>query len=109
MCRRLALVACSTTLPGKPVSVFADPFAVAGMGAVDGPTGLRPDAQGPSRAVEGTDGGEIDEIAGQSISDLEEHWDSVYDDTFAGVFNPVSELISWDADDYDGYFCGEDT
>ena len=36
------MAACSTIVAGQPVSVFADPFKVAGMRAVDGPTGLRP-------------------------------------------------------------------
>jgi predicted metalloprotease len=104
-----ACTACSTTLAGTPVSVFADPFKVAGMRAVDGPTGLRPDPKEQAREVEGTDGGEIDEIAGQSISDIEEYWDSVFSQTFAGEFRPVSAAVSWDADDYDGQFCDEET
>lgn len=103
------LTSCATTLEGTPVSVFADPFRVAGLQAVDGPTGLRPDAKEPTRDVEGTDGSDIDEIAGQSISDIEEYWDSVFSETFPGEFRPVSALISWDADDYDGVFCDLDT
>jgi predicted metalloprotease len=104
-----ALTSCSTTLEGTPVSVFADPFRVAGLQAVDGPSGLRPDAKEPTRVAEGTDGGDIDEIAVQSISDIEEYWDSVFSDTFSGEFRPVSALISWDADDYDGAFCDLET
>jgi predicted metalloprotease len=104
-----ALTACSTTLAGTPVSVFADPFKVAGMQATDGPTGLRPDAIEPSREADGTDGSTVDEIAVQSISDIEEYWSSVYSESFPGEFSPVSALVSWDADDYEGAFCGEDT
>jgi predicted metalloprotease len=104
-----ATTACSTTLTGTPVSVFADPFKVAGMQATDGPTGLRPDAKEPSRDAEGTDGGQIDEIAVQSISDIEDYWHTVYSETFPGDFSPVSALISWDADDYDGVFCEQET
>lgn len=77
-----ALTACSTMLAGTPVSVFADPFKVAGMQAVDGPTGLRPDAEPPTREVEGTDGGEIDEIAAQSVSDIEQFWQGAFSQTF---------------------------
>jgi predicted metalloprotease len=105
----VALTACSTTLTGTPVSVFADPFRVAGMEATDGPTGLRPVAAAPTREVEGTDGGDIDEIAAHSVSDIEEYWDSVYSDTFSGEFQPVSALISWDSDEYDGSFCDVET
>ena len=39
--RRLVLAACATTVTGKPVSVYDDPFKVGGLQASDGPTGLR--------------------------------------------------------------------
>lgn len=105
-----ALVAgCAAPVAGTPVSVFSDPFKVGGLEAVDGPTGLRPDAKPSSREVTGTDGGEADEIAGQSISDLEEFWKFAYPDVFDGEFEQVSELISWDSDAYDGTFCDETT
>ena len=51
------LASCSTTVKGTAVSVFDDPFKVAGMPAVDGPTGLRPVPEAPSRDVENSDGG----------------------------------------------------
>ena len=89
-------------LQGKAVSVFDDPFHVAGMPATDGPTGLRDDAAGPSREVQGTDGGEVDELARQAISDIEEFWEGVYGETFDGQFTPVNALISWDANGFDG-------
>lgn len=103
------LVSCSTTLTGTPVSVFADPFKVAGMQAVDGPTGLRSGVSKPSRDVENTDGGKIDQIAALSVSDVEEYWDGAFSEAFPGAFKPVSTLISWDANDYDGTFCDDDT
>ena len=105
----LLLAACSTTVAGQPVSVFADPFKVAGMQATDGPTGLRPNSTAGSRDVEDGDGGQIDEIASQSITDIEEYWNGAYSEAFAGDFTPVSALISWDANDYEGTFCEEDT
>jgi len=103
------LAACGVTVEGKPVSVFADPFKVGGLQAVDGPSGLRPDAEPPSRAVTNGNGGMVDEIASQSISDLEAFWETTYPDTFPGQFKPVDELISWDSTDYDGIFCDEYT
>ncbi len=108
-CSTLVLVACATTLEGKAVSVFDDPFSVAGMPATDGPSGLRDDAIGPSRVVEDTDGGEVDELARQAISDIEEYWEGVYGESFDGEFTPVEALISWDANGFDGFFCGTDT
>jgi predicted metalloprotease len=108
-CSALLVTACTTTLQGNAVSVFDDPFHVAGMPATDGPTGLRPDAHDPARVVEGTDDGEIDELARNAVSDIEEYWDGVYGQTFDGSFTPVEALISWDANGFDGTFCGEDT
>jgi predicted metalloprotease len=110
ICSTLALAACSTTLQGKAVSVFDDPFHVAGMPATAGPTGLRDDAAGPARVVQGTDDGEIDELARQAVSDIEEYWGQAYGETFDGEFSPVEALISWDANGFDDTpFCGEDT
>ncbi|HYO00554.1 MAG TPA: neutral zinc metallopeptidase [Mycobacterium sp.] len=104
----LLLTSCATTLQGTPVSVFADPFSVAGMPAVNGPTGLRDDAESPSRDVENTDGGQIDELAASAVSDIEEFWAAHYGETFNGEFTPVKELISWDSTDYDDVdFCGD--
>lgn len=106
----VAVVAsCSSAIQGTPVSVFEDPFKVGGLEAVDGPTGLRPDAKPESRDVTGTDGGEVDILAGQSVSDLEEFWKFAYPDTFDGELTPVTDLISWDSDDYNGTFCDETT
>ena len=105
----LVLAACATTVTGKPVSVYDDPFKVGGLQASDGPTGLRPDAEPPTRKVTDSNGGKDDEIAGQSVSDIETFWESVYSDTFKGQFTPVKGLYSWDANDYDGSFCGDTT
>jgi hypothetical protein len=62
---------CTHLLDGKPVSVFGDPFHVAGMPATDGPSGARSDAARATRAAEGGDGGTEDQLAAQSVSDIE--------------------------------------
>lgn len=108
-CVVVPLAACSTIVDGSAVSVFADPFSVAGMPATDGPSGLRPDAAEPTREVEDSDGGKIDELAASAISDIEEFWSAVYREAFEGDFRPVKELISWDAESFDGEFCGLST
>ncbi len=110
VCAALLVASCSTTVTGTAVSVFDDPFKVAGMPAVDGPTGLRPVPERPSRDVENSDGGEIDALAASSISDIEDFWETAYPETFDKDFTPVKELISWDANGYDSQeFCGLDT
>ncbi|MGH3678042.1 MAG: neutral zinc metallopeptidase [Mycobacterium sp.] len=109
-CTALLVTSCSTTVQGMAVSVFDDPFRVAGMPAVDGPTGLRPDASEPSRDVENTDGGEIDELAAAAISDIEDFWQTAYPETFDREFTLVEALISWDATGFDNQaFCESDT
>lgn len=105
----MLLTSCGTAIQGNPVSVYSDPFKVAGLAAVDGPTGLRPNAKTESREVTDTDGGQVDELAGQSVSDLEEFWKFAYPDTFDGELQPVDELFSWDSDAPDGTFCGDTT
>lgn len=105
----LVLVGCSHRIEGSAVSVFADPFKVGGMTAVDGPTGLRDDAIAPTRTVEDTDGGEIDHLGAQSVSDIEQYWAYAYPDNLPGEFRPVEAVSSWDARDYAGGFCGGPT
>jgi predicted metalloprotease len=106
----LLVTSCSTTLQGKAVSVFDDPFSVAGMPATDGPTGLRPVPDGPSRVVVGTDDGDMDELGRQAISDIEQFWETTYSESFDGEFQSVESLISWDANGFDDTeFCGDST
>lgn len=107
----IAVVAagCAHRIEGEPVSVFSDPFQVAGMPAEDGPSGLRPDAAAPTRTVQNTDGGEADHLGAQAISDIEQYWEYAFPGTFAGEFTPVDQVQSWDAGDYDAQFCGFST
>ncbi|MFV8050440.1 neutral zinc metallopeptidase [Mycobacterium sp. 48b] len=109
VCTALPLAACSSLVGGTAVSVFSDPFSVAGMPATDGSSGLRPDAEKPSRKVTNTDGGKIDNLAASAVSDLEEFWSGAYSEAFDGEFQPVRALISWDAESFDGEFCGMET
>lgn len=115
MARLLAIAAavlcagCSTVVAGQAVSIYADPFRVAGMPAVDGESGLRPGAPGPTRVVIGTDDGEVDEFARNAASDIEEFWEGAYGEAFDGSFTPVESLQSWDSSGVNTVFCGEDT
>jgi predicted metalloprotease len=94
----LLLASCTTTLSGKPVSVYDDPFRVAGMPAVDGPTGLRPDHPAPIRKAERSDGGELDTVSLLAIDDVEEFWRQHYPEvTKEGTFTPAKKLISYDS------------
>ena len=91
------------------MSIFADPFRVAGMPATSGPSGLRPNAIAPTRTVENTDGGKEDELAAQAVSDIEQFWKDAYRTPLEGHFQPATRVYSWNSRDYGGRFCGEDT
>ncbi len=108
-CAVLLGAACSTHVAGDAVSVFDNPFNVAGLPATDGPSGVRPDAKASTRTIDGTDGGWIDDLAGRAISDIEEFWTINYPQVFGDDFTPAKGLISWDASGFDGVFCTEDT
>jgi predicted metalloprotease len=105
----LLLTGCTNLLPGKPVSVFDDPFHVAGMPATDGPSGVRSDAPGPTRDVDGGTSGTDDRLAAQAISDIEEFWQGAYGDPLEGKFQPVTAVFSWDSDGLNSKFCDDDT
>ena len=116
--RRAAVVAagtalmvsgCTNLLPGKPVSVFDDPFHVAGIPATDGPSGVRPDAPKPTRELHGGNGSADDQLAALSASDVEEFWQGAYPHPLKGTFKPVDGLISWDSNDPKSKFCGYNT
>mgnify|MGYP001244664114 FL=1 len=104
----LLAAGCADTVTGRPVSVFADPFRVAGMPAVDGPTGLRPDAAAPTREAIGTDHGEMDRLATAGVSDIEQYWTEAFPQAFDGrTLSPVTALVSWDATGMPRVFCDE--
>lgn len=96
-CLTVLLVSCSAPIAGQAVSVFDDPYNVAGMDATDGPSGLRPDAEPSTRDVENSDGGEIDELAAMAVSDIEDFWGEHYSLVADTDFEPVDALVSWDS------------
>lgn len=101
---------CSSTVSGLAVSIYDDPFTVAGLPAQSGPSGPRADVPDSGRTVVGGDGGAIDKLAANAITDIEAYWADEYPTTFKGTFRPVSALVSWNPDDPAGaQFCGYET
>lgn len=107
----LMVSGCTKFLEGKPMSVSADPYQVAGMPATNGPSGLRLGASGPTPPVQNSDGGEVDHLAAMSVADIEEFWSGAYGAPLNGKFTPVSGLFSWDSNDTSPRttFCGGST
>ncbi|MFD4292487.1 metallopeptidase [Rhodococcus sp. NPDC058505] len=103
---------CGQLVDGHAVSIYDDPFTVAGLAATTGPNGPRPGAPEPSLAVRGGDGSAADRLAGAAVDDLAAFWTVEYPRAFAGDFRPVTDLMSWDpgvAPARSGTFCGDST
>lgn len=94
----LLVSACSVAVPGAPTSPLYDPFSVAGIPAVDGPSGVRDGAPEPTGTVYNTDGGEADQLSLLGINDVEEFWREHYAE-LPGTFRPVENLVSYDSTD----------
>jgi predicted metalloprotease len=105
----LLVTGCTNLLTGKAVSVFDDPFDVAGLPATDGPSGVRPGAPNATRDAQGGNAGKDDTLAAQSVSDIEEFWRGAYGDRLKGRFTSVDALISWDSNGLNSQFCHDDT
>lgn len=106
----LTVSGCGKTTAGHPQSGFIDPVRVAGMPAVDGPSGLKPGVEVPKRKVLNTDNGKIDKFVVTALTDIEDYWTKYYNDSFA-VFRPAPVLISVDGRSKVSKidFCGEGT
>ncbi|WP_078309457.1 MULTISPECIES: peptidase [unclassified Mycobacterium] len=106
----LALSACANIVEGAPVSQLGNAYQVAGLPAVDGPSGLRSNPKPADKAVHGTDDGEMDRLAVSAVADIEDFWQEAYPKTFWATFHPVGSLMSWNSQGPGGAdFCGNPT
>lgn len=104
------LAGCGQTIDGTAVSIYDNPFAVAGLPAVSGPSGPRSGVPDADVEIENTDGGPVDVLAGNAIADIEEYWRQEYGTLARGTFEPVQTVMSWDPSERRGpRFCGEPT
>lgn len=105
------VVSCASTLDGTPVSIYADPFRVAGLPTTSGPNGLRPGAPAPTLTADNADDGAIDTLALSALEDIEAYWKEEYPKYFGDQFEPVDGYLSWDASDRNNReeFCEEST
>ncbi|EHI42753.1 metallopeptidase [Rhodococcus opacus PD630] len=106
----VVLSGCTRSVDGEAASIYDDPFKVAGLDATSGPSGARKGVADADVPVTGTDGGEIDTMAANAVSDIEDYWRTEFPALFQRKFEPVEELISWDPREADGpRFCGDST
>ena len=94
----LALVAgCTRSIEGQAVSIYDNPFQVAGLPTTSGPNGPRADVPPTELEVDNGDGGEIDTLALDAVTDVQAYWEQHFDAEFDGEFEPVDALVSWSA------------
>lgn len=106
----VVLTGCTTTIDGRAVSNYDDPFQVAGLPTTNGPSGPRPGVPGSTLTALGGDNGPFDAIALDAVEDIQTYWQDEYPKDFEGTFAPVTKLYSWDAKSpRDSQFCQQPT
>ncbi|MBY8857937.1 metallopeptidase [Nocardia sp. CA2R105] len=106
----LTLTGCTSTVGGRAVSIYEDPFQVAGLPTTSGPSGPRTGVPDSSLTASGATGDEYDKLALNAIDDIQSYWQSEYSKDFHGTFAPVPKFYSWDAKQtQDGQFCQQTT
>lgn len=104
------LAGCATGIEGTAVSIYDNPFTVAGLAVSSGPSGPRDGAPDADMDIENGDGGDVDTLVGNAIADIESYWETAFGSIAKGSFEPVSSLLSWDPSERRGPdFCGEPT
>ncbi|MEE2032877.1 neutral zinc metallopeptidase [Rhodococcus chondri] len=104
------LAGCASRIEGNAVSIYDNPFTVAGLPVTSGPSGPRIGALDADIVVENTDGGAVDALAGNAIADIEAYWGREFGVIAKGSFDPVDTIMSWDPSERRGpRFCGETT
>jgi predicted metalloprotease len=99
-----------TPIAGKPRAVGEiDTTNVGGKPVTDGPSGPRegvPDAQ---LEFENGDGGEMDRLAINALSDIYDYWNEQLPANFDMQFEPLKRLVSYDSEGKGIQICGEST
>ncbi|MBM7457372.1 metallopeptidase [Rhodococcus coprophilus] len=104
------LAGCAQQVGGTAVSIYDNPFTVAGLPVTNGYSGPRVGVLDADVVVENTDGGPVDVLAGNAIGDIEDYWREEFRSIAKGSFEPVSTIMSWDPSERRGpRFCGEPT
>ncbi|MFI6869307.1 metallopeptidase [Nocardia sp. NPDC050406] len=89
-----------------------NPFDINGSTSSTGPNGPRPGVPDAPLTAANGDGGPLDTLALNAMSDLEEFWSTEYGANFPGDFAPANGYLSWDASAPRAAspdFCGEST
>ncbi|MGF0315177.1 metallopeptidase [Nocardia fluminea] len=91
-------VGCTRAIDGHGVSIYDDPFQVAGLPTTGGPNGPRAGVPDSPLTASNGDGGDVDKLALNAIDDIQSYWQAGFATEFPGeTFDPVEKLISWNA------------
>jgi predicted metalloprotease len=99
LCALLLVTGCTRPVDGRAVSIYDNPFQVAGLPTTSGPSGPRENPPVSDLVAEHGDGGEVDTLALNAVTDVQAYWEQHYGAEFEGEFEPVEKLISWSARD----------
>ncbi|MFC7340927.1 neutral zinc metallopeptidase [Saccharopolyspora griseoalba] len=108
----VALVSgCAQIVSGIPTTLGSySTTEVAGLPAANGPSGPKTGAPDAPLKVDGTDNGEIDELARNAIADVDAYWAEAFPEVASGKeFQPVKRLVSYDSNAPGRPLCGKNT
>lgn len=88
---------CTRLVDGRAVSIYDDPFKVAGLPTTSGPSGPRDSVPDSTLTATNGDGGAMDRLALNAVDDIQTYWRDEFGKEFQGEFKPVGKLLSWSA------------
>ncbi|WP_052372116.1 metallopeptidase [Nocardia otitidiscaviarum] len=91
------LTGCTFTVEGRAVSIYDDPFQVAGLPTTSGPSGPRAGVPDSTLTATNSDGGAIDTLVLNALEDIQAYWQQEYPKEFGNEFTPVNTFVSWSA------------
>ncbi|WP_227998589.1 metallopeptidase [Nocardia australiensis] len=97
LCAVTLLAGCTRLVDGRAVSVYDDPFKVAGLPTTNGPSGPRSDIPDTTLTATNGDGSATDTLALNAVDDIQTYWRAEFGKEFPGEFKPVDKLLSWSA------------
>ena len=97
LCAVVLLGGCTRLVDGRAVSVYDDPFKVAGLPTTSGPSGPKANVPDSDLTAVNGDGGAADTLALNAVDDIQAYWRTEFPKNFDGEFVPVNRLLSWNA------------
>ena len=83
-----------------------DPGNVAGLPVTTGASGLKPGVATANLTVQNGDGGAMDKLAVDSLSDIFQFWSTAMPQDFGKQFTPVKKLVSYESNGPNVKVCG---